>query len=394
MTKSKSLIVYILTFGVFGIINTEMGVIGILPRIAEQFGISASQAGLLVSLFALAVAIAGPVLPLLFSGMNRKTAMLLVIGLFVVTNVVSVYAPNFAVLLIARIVPAFLHPVYFSVAFVAAANTVSKEQVTRVTAKVFMGVTAGMVIGTPIASFIADTVSLEAALWFFAVVNAVTFAAILLFVPSMPVREKLTYGEQLGVLRKPLVWLSLATVIAINSAMYAAYSFFAEYLDAVTHMSGKQISLMLVLFGLTGIAGNLAAGKSLHRKAIPTALVYPFAFGAVYALVFALGDFTVPMMILIAVWGVLFTLGLNISQYWITSAASEAPDFANGLFVAFANLGITVGTSIGGAFMAGMGARYVVIAGISFLALSLVLIAARAALYGPRKRQAGRRSAA
>ncbi|WP_028778398.1 MFS transporter [Shimazuella kribbensis] len=379
--KHKTLIIYILAFGVFGIINTEMGVIGILPQIAEQFNISASQAGLLVSLFALAVAVAGPIMPLLFSGINRKTAMLLVIGIFVITNVISVFATDFTILLIARIIPAFLHPVFFAVAFVAAANTVSKEQVAKVNAKVFMGVTAGMVIGTPITSFIADVVSLEGSMWFFAIVNAIAFLAILIYVPSMPVKERLSYGEQLSILKKPLVWLSIVTVVLINSAMYAVYSFFAEYLDAVTHMTGKQISLMLVLFGITGIIGNLLAGRSLSNKAIPTALVYPFIFGAIYLLVYFLGNFPVPMMILIAVWGVLFTLGLNISQYWITSAAPEAPDFANGLFVAFANLGITVGTFIGGMFISNLGTQYVVWSGILFLVLSFLTIAMRASIY-------------
>ncbi|WP_420851037.1 MFS transporter [Paenibacillus alba] len=385
MVNSKSFIIYILAFGIFGIINTEMGVIGILPQIAQQFGISVSQAGLLVSLFALAVAISGPFMPLLFSGINRKNAMLLVLGLFVIANVVSVYAPNFTVLLIARVVPAFLHPVYFSVAFVAAANTVSKEQTSKAISKVFMGVTAGMVIGTPITSYIADIVSLHASLWFFAVVNAIAFLSILAFVPSMPVKERLSYGQQLSVLKKPLVWLSIVTVIFINSAMYAVYSFFAEYLDTVTQMSGKQISLMLVLFGITGIAGNLLAGKLLSNKAKATALVYPFIFAAIYLLVFFLGSFSLPMTIIIAVWGVLFTLGLNISQYWITSAAPEAPDFANGLFVSFANLGVTIGTFIGGSFIAGMGTQHVIWSGLLFLVLGLVSIMLRTVRYNPQK---------
>ncbi|WP_425270922.1 MFS transporter [Paenibacillus ferrarius] len=385
MINSKSFIIYILAFGIFGIINTEMGVIGILPQIAQQFGISVSQAGLLVSLFALAVAISGPFMPLLFSGINRKNAMLLVVGLFVIANVVSVYAPNFTVLLIARVVPAFLHPVYFSVAFVAAANTVSKEQTSKAIAKVFMGVTAGMVIGTPITSYIADVISLDASLWFFAVVNAIAFLSILAFVPSMPVKERLSYGQQLSVLKKPLVWLSIVTVIFLNSAMYAVYSFFAEYLDTVTHMSGKQISLMLVLFGVTGIAGNLLAGKLLSNKAMATALVYPLIFAAIYLLVFFFGSFSLPMTIIIAVWGVLFTLGLNISQYWITSAAPEAPDFANGLFVSFANLGVTIGTFIGGSFIAEMGTQHVIWSGLLFLVLGLVSIMLRTVRYNPQK---------
>ncbi|MEK3910119.1 MFS transporter [Paenibacillus sp. FSL H7-0331] len=386
MAQSKSLIIFILAFGIFGIINTEMGVIGILPQISQQFGITVSDAGLLVSLFALAVAISGPFLPLLFSGMNRKIAMLMVIGLFVITNVISVYAPNFTVLLIARIIPAFLHPVYFSVAFTAAANSVSKDQVPKVISKVFMGVTAGMVIGTPITSFIADVMSLEASLWFFAVVNAIAFVTILAFIPSMPVKEKLSYGAQLGVLKKPLVWISIVTVIFLNSSMYAVYSFFAEYLDTVTHMTGKQISLMLVLFGVTGMAGNLLAGKLLSNRAIATAIVFPFVFGVIYLLAYLLGNFTIPMTIIIALWGVLFTLGLNISQYWITSSAPEAPDFANGLFVAFANLGVTVGTLIGGMFIANMGTHHVVWSGIIFLALGFVTIMLRTSLGSKKAR--------
>ncbi|MDQ8737991.1 hypothetical protein [Paenibacillus sp. LHD-38] len=224
-----------------------------------------------------------------------------------------------------------------------------------------------------------------ASLWFFAVVNAIAFLAILIFVPTMPVKEKLSYGAQLSVLKKPLVWLSILTVVFIKSVMYAVYSFFAEYLDTITHMYGKQISLMLVLFGVTGIAGNLLAGKLLSNKAMQTALVYPFVFGAIYLLVYYLGNFSIPMVLIIAVWGVLFTLGLNISQYWITSAAPEAPDFANGLFVAFANLGVTVGTLIGGSFIAGMGTHYVIWGGLLFLVFDLVSIALRISLYSSKR---------
>jgi predicted MFS family arabinose efflux permease len=271
------------------------------------------------------------------------------------------------------------------VAFVAAASFVSKEQITKAIAKLFMGVTAGMVIGAPITSFLAVVLSLKASMLFFAVVNTIALLAIIAFVPSMPVKERLSYGKQLSVLKKPLVWLSIATVILINSAMFSVFSFFAEYLDKVTHMSGKEISLMLVLFGATGIAGNLLAGKWLSTNAIKTALLYPFVFGAIYLLIYFLGNFTIPMAILIAVWGVLFTIGLNLSQYWITSAASEAPEFANGLFVSFANLGITVGSLIGGLFIANLGTQQVVWSGLIFLVLGFLTIALRANLYGSKK---------
>jgi predicted MFS family arabinose efflux permease len=213
LRKHNNLLVLILTIGVFGILNTEMGVIGILPDIAEHFHISVSKAGWLVSLFALVVAVSGPTLPLLFSRINRKKVMLLVLGVFVLGNIVSTFTSNFTILLMARIIPAFFHPIYCSLAFSVAAASVRKEEAPKAVAKVFIGVSAGMVIGVPVASFIASAVSLQMALGFFAVVNAITFIATLLFVPSMPVEGRLSYGAQLSVLKKSITWLSIVTVI-------------------------------------------------------------------------------------------------------------------------------------------------------------------------------------
>ena len=99
-----------------------------------------------------------------------------------------------------------------------------------------MGVSAGMVLGVPIASFIASVVSFEMAMLFFAIVNAIAFIATLIFVPSMPVNERLSYGAQLAVLKKPITWLSIVTVILINSAIFGVYSYLAEYLKTVTNI--------------------------------------------------------------------------------------------------------------------------------------------------------------
>ena len=102
---SGGLLVFILTVGVFGIINTEMGVVGILPLIAETFDVSVPQAGWTVSIFALVVAASAPVTPLLFLGVNRKKVMLLALGLFTLSNIISMLTTNFTVLLVARILP-------------------------------------------------------------------------------------------------------------------------------------------------------------------------------------------------------------------------------------------------------------------------------------------------
>ena len=197
----------------------KWGLLGILAFVAEHFDVSVSKAGWLVSLFALVVAVSGPILPLLFSGINRKKVMLLVLGVFVVGNIVSIFTSNFTIALVARVVPALFHPVYCSLAFTVAAASVSKEEAPKAVSKVFIGVSAGMVIGVPIASFIDSTISLQMAMVFFAVVNVIVFIATLLFVPSMPVKERLSYGAQVSVLTKAITWLSIAAVILFNSAI-------------------------------------------------------------------------------------------------------------------------------------------------------------------------------
>ena len=126
MDKTK-LVILILTLGVFGIINNEMGVVGILPLIVEEFQVSVPDAGWTVSVFALVVVFSGPIMTLLFSGVNRKTAMLLALGIFVAGNIVSMLTTNFPVLLATRAIPAFFYPVYVSMAFTVAAASVDRQ---------------------------------------------------------------------------------------------------------------------------------------------------------------------------------------------------------------------------------------------------------------------------
>ncbi|MBZ5752233.1 MFS transporter [Metabacillus rhizolycopersici] len=387
MTKQNNLLIFILTVGVFGILTTEMGVIGILPLIADHFQISVSKAGLLVSLFALAVAISGPIMPLLFSGINRKKVMLLVLGIFVIGNIVSVFASNFTVLLIARVIPAFFHPIYCALALTVAATSVSKEEAPKAVSKVILGVTAGMILGVPITNYVASATSLEMAMLFFAFVNAVAFIATLVFIPSMPVKERLSYGSQVVVLKKPITWLAVVTVIFIGSATSSISTFIAEYLETITNLSGNILTLALFVLGLASLIGNLVGGRLLMRNAMKTAIAFPIVLGIVHLLSFVTSKSTGPMMITILLWGILFAIGNNVSQYWITSAAPEAPDFANGLFLSCGNLGITIGTAVGGLFISGLGTQYIVLGGLLFLIMSLVSILLRNYMYSPTTKQ-------
>lgn len=374
---SGALLVFILTAGVFGIINTEMGVIGILPLIAEHFHVTVPEAGWTVSIFALVVAISAPITPLLFSGINRKKVMLLALGVFTLSNIISMLTSNFTILLIARALPAFLHPVYVSMAFTVAAASVSKEKAPKAVAKVFIGVSAGMVLGVPVTSYIASEVSFTMGMMFFTMVNALVFMATLLFVPSMPVKEKLSYGAQLNVLKKKIIWYSIMAVTLINGALFGFFSYMSDYLRTVTEVSYSVISILLMIYGLANIIGNVIAGKQLATNPIRSMIFIPFALFTFYICIFILGEWLAAMTVIILILGILAGYGQNTMQYMITEAAPEAPDFANGLFLLSANLGTTVGAAACGAFITFFDTRYSVIGSLLFLAVSIVFVVLR-----------------
>ena len=366
---------FILAVGVFGILNTEMGVVGILPQVSAQFGVSVPDAGLLVSAFALVVAIAGPTMPLLFSKMNRKHVMLLALGVFSVCNLAGVFAPTFELLLVARVLPAAFHPLYVSMALAIGGQTGETEaERAKNSSRVFVGVSAGMVLGVPIASYLASVVMLQAALAFFAVVTIVVLAATVVFVPSMPVSQRMTYGSQLRILKKPVLWASLLATAAINGGMFGFYSYLSDFFGAVSHMDAAWVSIALLVYGGANIIGNVISGHALGSRPKVTLVTMPLALIVLYVALFAVGDLAPATALLTLALGIVAGIANNANQFMVSRAAPEAADFSNGLYLTAANLGTTLGTSLCGAFITAAGARWAVFGAVVFVAAGVLFV--------------------
>lgn len=369
-TISESLLITILTLGVFGIINTEMGVVGIIPQIAERFDVTVSTAGLCVSVFALAVSVAAPVLPLLFSGINRRTMMLAALILFVASNILSMVTDSFAVLLTARALPAFLHPVYVAMAFTLAAAA-TKDEPSRGIARVFVGVSAGMVLGVPMTTFVTTHWSYGAAMGIFAVINTVVLVATFFLVPNMPAKQHYP-GHQLRILKKPSLWLGVTGFTCINGAMFGFFSFMSEFLHKVSAFSFDAVSSVLLAYGIANIVGNMLAGRVFgHYKKFFTQ-AGPAVMLMLYVLLYLFSASSIATAALVVLLGICAGF-INISgQYMISSAAREAPDFSNGLFLTAANFGTAMGTMLCGIFISLQGTRAALFATCILLLASLV----------------------
>ncbi|PUV25064.1 MULTISPECIES: MFS transporter [Sphingobacterium] len=368
---------YIGALGFLAVITTEFGIIGILPQVAEHYHISIDKAGYLLSAFALVIALTGPFMTLLASGFDRKKVMLTAIFIFLVTGVVSSFSPPFWLLMLVRILPAFLQPVYIATALSVAVSQGNKQNENELMSIVFSGVAIAMVTTVPFATYIASLFSWEYSFMVQAIISVVALLAIYFVLPPMPVKEKKSYGSQLKILTKPTFIVSTAMNFFMISAWFSTYSYFADYLNKAKGMDSTMVSYMLFVFGIIGVLANWVAGKMLNKNITSTALFFLSGTIIVPILLHFSGGNTVATIVVIALWGFLYSPSfLNASTYMISSAP-EAMEFANSLATSFGNLGVTVGTTVGGWIIVSKGVQFTPWITIVFGVLAFTMILLR-----------------
>ena len=344
-------IAYIGCLGVVGIISTEFGVVGVLPQIAAHYHLNIETAGFLLSGFALTIAVLGPFVVLFTAQYDKRTMMLAAIGLFLISNILSAFAPPFWLLMLLRILPAFLHPVFISMAIAGATDGAPKGMQLRFTSIIVGGIALAQVTIIPLATFIASVYDWRSSYVIQGAITLVTLLAIYFLLPSMPGGEPRSYGSQLKILTRPTFLAGTAFNFFLLTAWFASYPYFADYLVKVRGLNDQQVSYMLFLFGITGVVSNFAAGRLLAKNMVGTTLF------------FLLGIFLLPFVLhytsksflstalAVGFWGVMYGPCFLTGIIYMMSAAPDAKEFANSLQTSFGNLGVTVGTTISGLFI-------------------------------------------
>ncbi len=372
--------IFFIALGLFGLCTIEFGVVGLMPEIISRFGVTAPIAGQLTGIFALVVAVCGPLLVLLFSRFNRKRMLLVSLLMFTLSSFISAYVTDFNVLLIVRMVPALFHPVFFSLAFVSAVALYPPEQAARASSLAFLGTSIGIVLGVPIVAWVGSHFSYESAFHFTAAVNLLALLGIFLRLPQMSNVGNGSTRHQLRILKKSALWLNIGSTGLIFAGMFAVYSYAAEYLKTVGGMNVDTVSFLLVLFGLGGIGGNMLAGRLIGYSKVATVMAHPIAIALGLLLLVTFKTEFTPMTVIMIFWGAAHTSSLVITQIWLTSEAPEAPEFATSLFASIANLGVAVGSSIGGWFIKTFGMSAMFWSGWLLLGGALALILIRVAV--------------
>lgn len=346
-----------LAIAAFGIGTSEFIIMGLLPNLASSFDVSIPKAGMLVSAYALSVTIGSPLMAIAVSRLERKSALLLLMGLFTVGNTACALAPTYGSLFAARVLTALCHGAFFGTGSVVAANLVPRNQRAQAIALMFSGLTLANVLGVPAGTALGQAFGWRASFWAIVPIGLIAMSVLYWLVPRQPARESKLLHE-FRVLRKPRVLLVLAMSTLASASLFCVFTYITPTLESVTGVSPHAVTVILFIFGIGITAGNFAGGRlSDWRQMTAIIVTLSLLLGVLFVLVQA-ERFAVPAVMTILLWGfVHFSSGIPL-QTRIVDLAHSAPNLASTLNQGAFNLGNAIGASLGGFLLAsGFGYR-------------------------------------
>tara|TARA_R110001583_G_scaffold12313_10_gene54792 strand:- start:2334 stop:3515 length:1182 start_codon:yes stop_codon:yes gene_type:complete len=387
------LALWALTLSAFAIGTTEFVIVGLVPTIAQDLGVSLPSAGLLVSLYAVGVAIGAPVLTALTGRWPRKTVLLSLMALFVVGNLFAWQAPSYESLIIARILTGLAHGVFFAIGSTIATNLVSKDKEASAIAIMFTGLTVALVTGVPLGTLIGQNFGWRATFFVVSLLGLIAFIGSALLVPknlkqSAPAKLR----EQLQVLMEPrLLLVYLITALGYGGT-FTAFTYLAPILEQVSGFSPNAIALVLLVYGASVAVGNIWGGKLADSKGPIKALSIIFSALTLVLLAFTFTASNPILAVLtILVWGAFAFGNVPGLQVYVVQLAEKytpnAVDVASGLNIAAFNVGIALGSLIGGLVVEDMSLMDTPWIGALIVAVAIILTRISGALdsRSPRK---------
>lgn len=368
-----------LTLSAFAIGTTEFVIVGLIPTIASDLGVSLPSAGLLVSLYALGVAVGAPLLTALTGKLPRKVLLLSLMVLFTAGNLLAWQAPGYESLIAARIVTGLAHGVFFSIGSTIATSLVAKDKAASAIAIMFTGLTVALVTGVPLGTFVGQHFGWRETFLAVSVLGVIAFIGSLIFVPRNIAHSKpASLLQQLAVLKQPRLLLVYAMTAVGYGGSFIAFTFLAPILQDISGFSAGAVSLVLLVYGVSVAVGNIWGGKLADQRGPIGALKLIFALLAAVLLLLSVTASN-PWLALLTVllWGAVAFGNVPGLQVYVVRQAEhytpQAVDVASGLNIAAFNLGIAGGAWGGGLIVEHLGLIHTAWIGALVVLLALAL---------------------
>jgi len=339
-----------LTAGAFGIGTTEFVIMGLLMQVSTDLHVSITAAGLLISGYALGVAVGAPVLTIATRKLPRKTVLLALMAIFTLGNLACALAPSYEMLMAARVITSLAHGTFFGVGSVVATGLVAPERRASAIAIMFTGLTAATLLGVPAGAWLGLQFGWRSAFWAVTLIGVLAFTVLAVFVPRVKGEARpAPLREELAVLARPQVLLGLAMTVLGFAGVFVVFTYIQPLLTQLTGLPESAVSPILLVFGGGLAVGNILGGKLADRAPMAAVL------GTLVALAVVLGamQFTIgtpfTAVIFVGLLGVASFATVAPMQLRVLEKASGAgQNLASSLNIAAFNLGNALGAWVGG----------------------------------------------
>jgi predicted MFS family arabinose efflux permease len=365
-----------IALGAFALVVMEFLPVGLMPGVVRGFGVSEGIAGLMVTATAVLGFVAAPLTALWVGRIDRRTVLLALTALVVVSGVLSSTAPNFTVLLIARLLLGIGVGGFWSISITAAARLVPRDQVHKASALVFSGISVASVVAVPLGSFISSHYDWRIA---FVVATVLAASVLLLQIVSLPgiaMEHSASFRDFQSLLKSRKIIAIYLTIIFIVAGHFAAYTFVAPWLQQLAELNANTISILLLVYGVLAVAGNFAGGALAGRNVQKT------VFGTVVLMLGSLVAMSaLPHVAIIGLlaWAIAWGMAPVGTQLWLYDATKHAPEAAQSMNTSVFQLSITLGSLLGGVVVdhVALRASFWLGAGIVTIALIMVVLVSR-----------------
>ncbi|MBO9132179.1 MFS transporter [Rhizobium sp. B230/85] len=370
------LALFILGLSAFAIGTTEFVVLGLLPDVASDLAVTIPQAGWLVTGYALAVAIGAPIMAVATAHLRRRSALIMLMGVFILGNVMCALAPDYWIMMIARVVTALCHGAFFGIGSVAAANLVASDRKASAVALMFTGLTLANVLGVPLGTALGQAYGWRAPFWAVAILGVASIIGLMLVLPKTETAPKSNILGEISALRGAGLWLSLLMTVFFSAAMFALFTYIAPILRDVTGVSPQGVTWTLFLIGLGLTVGNLVGGR-LADWSLGTSLALIFAAIALTSAIFSVtSEALVPAEITLFVWAFVTFAAVPALQIGVLRYGKDAPNLVSTINIGAFNVGNALGAWAGGVVIAnGFGLTRVPLAAAALALVGLGIVA-------------------
>ncbi|KYG28032.1 MFS transporter [Priestia endophytica] len=362
-----------LTLGAFAIGMTEFVIMGILPNVAEDLHVSISKAGQLITGYALGVAIGAPILTIFTHRVPQKMLLCLLMFLFILGNAFAIIAPNYELLMGARLLTALCHGTFFGVGAVIASKLVQAHKRASAVATMMAGLTIANIVGVPVGTFIGQHLGWRASFGAITIMGLIAFIGIIIFIPKLRQEASSNLTKQFSAFKQPKLLLFLLLSALGCGSLFTVFTYITPLLVDVTGFHEHSVTWILVLYGCGVTLGNIVGGKLADWKLMPS-IFGIFATICVLLLIFTVTvKSPVAAVITMFFWGAAAFAVMPGVQVKIMNLAHEAPALASTSNHSAANLGNAFGAFLGGVVITHMGLTSLPWIGATFVAVAFII---------------------